>query len=1075
MPNVSSNLVIDASTQPGLNFGISSAKIKISTEFPFQETYYGFALREVRDIEIYGFYIHNPLAYNPMGKRTYWQAISIKNCTNIRIGAAGKGNVIAGFYENIGFNIPETSSSYYYSENITIQDNFIGVEADGFTIPQNEQRALQANYLYGKVIFGGKEKEGNLIPAGFVLYQANTSESTNPRDRGYTLPADVTIANNKIGVDYNITQGYSFSRGIWLATITPNGKSTIILEDNVVSSTQTYGIQVSNIGKLVTLRRNYIGTDRTLTKKLPVGGVGIFVYYADQVLIGGDDPTDANYIAYCKPVMVWPYSVVAVKKNSFFCTVNAYPMIELETYRPITKISLDMANATQVKGTATPNSIIELFYNDKCGTCSPQTYFASTTTDANGNWEYKGNITGAVIASATYNNSTSEFTRTVIDISKTYTVSTCGNTGSILGALPKTSAPVQWVDIEGRVVGTQSDLRNVPPGKYKLQVIGIDCPVETGYFEVKKNIVIDASNVIITNPSCGKANGSLRGLVVSNYSSDRWKLSWKNELGQDITQAFDLDNIKPGIYTFTASLENNTCAVTYGPIKFINIGGVEIDEKSAVITSTNCGNKDGSVKGIVINSDVPPLYNWKNSEGKIVSYAKDLINQPAGNYFLEVSNSGNCGTVISSIFTIPELNGITISDIGIIHPSSCSNQNGSITGIKISGATSFGWYDSQNNFVSKKSSPDLENVLSGSYYLVAGNEYCTRRTKVYTIPNLQNNTNYGVPVVQIKNAKCGNANGSIQVTFLVPVYSYRWINKERNLQLSEKSSSIQNLVAATYSLYLSDQNGCEKFYSDYTVLLEPEIILNDTHALITNDFCGLGLGSIYGISFTGKPPFSFQWIDDKGKVLSQVENISGLRAGIYKLKVKDFVDCEKTYSYSITEHPKVISLPNVNGLQICAPGEVVLIVNNVSSEFSYRLYDDLGDSSILMEEKSGRFNINVTQNRSYYVTQFKGDCESEKMEVKVTVGFNLYNIPNTISPNGDGINDTWVLKNIESYPNVSVKIFNRNGNKVFESQKYQYPFDGKINGVELPAGIYYYQIKVSNNCSPISGSLTILR
>jgi len=1075
LPNISSNLIIDASTQSGLKFGISSAKVKLLTEFPYQGTYYGFALSGVNHVEIYGFYIQNLIAYNPMEKRFAYQGISINNCTDVKVGAAGKGNVISGFYYNMGFNIHEGGQIRNYSEDITVQDNFIGIEADGFTLSANQQSALRADYVYGKVVFGGNENEGNLIPAGFELHQQNNSESTSPGDRGFTLPADILIANNKIGVDYNITSGYAISRGIFLSTGTPNGKNTILVEDNVISSTLNYGIYIINIGRQVTVRHNFIGTDKTLTKKLPVSGIGIFVYWSDHVLIGGDDPADGNYIGYCKPVVVWPYSIVAVKKNSFFCTVNAYPMIELDTYRPITKISMDLANTTQVKGTATPNSVIELFYSDKCGTCSPQTYFASTTADANGNWEYNGTITGAVIASATYNNSTSEFTRTVIDISKAYMVSTCSITGGIIGVVPKTNAAVQWVDIDGNVVGTEANLKNVAPGKYKLQVIGIDCPVETGYFEVKKSIEIISDNVIITNPSCGKANGALRDLVVRKYTSDRWKVGWKDKDGVIVSQAFDLDNVKPGSYTFTASLEDNSCSVSYGPIKFVNIGGVTIDEEAVSVIPTDCGKKDGAVTGLKITSEVPPIYNWKNSEGKIVAYSKDLINQPAGDYYLEVSNSGNCGIITSSVFTITELNGITIVDKGAVKPSTCENNNGAITGITVSGATDYEWFDEQSRSIAKSNTPDLTNIAAGKYFLVSSNQFCSKTTKVYTVPKLQNNTDYGVADIQLVNARCGLVNGSIKTAFKVPVFSYRWVDKQTGNTLNENSSFLQNIEAGTYSLYLSDENGCEKFYANYNILREPEIELNESEVIINNDFCGLGLGSIKGINLNGKAPFSYKWINEKGEVIGMESSISGLKSGDYRLNIVDRILCEKNYTFSILERSKIISQPNVGDLQICAPGALILIISNSSPEFGYRLYDNLESTIPIDEQKNGRFNITVNKNRSYYVTQFTGDCESLKKEVKITVGFNLYNIPNTFSPNQDGVNDTWILKNIENYPNVSVKVFNRVGAIVFESQKYQTPFDGKSKGVDLPIGVYYYQIKVSDNCDPISGSLTIMR
>ncbi|MBC5846200.1 gliding motility-associated C-terminal domain-containing protein, partial [Flavobacterium muglaense] len=64
-----------------------------------------------------------------------------------------------------------------------------------------------------------------------------------------------------------------------------------------------------------------------------------------------------------------------------------------------------------------------------------------------------------------------------------------------------------------------------------------------------------------------------------------------------------------------------------------------------------------------------------------------------------------------------------------------------------------------------------------------------------------------------------------------------------------------------------------------------------------------------------------------------------------------------------------------------------------------------------------------------------------------------------ITPNGDGINDTWVINNIENYPNAVVRVFNRWGAEVFFARNYQNNWDARNkNNQTLPEGSYYYQI-----------------
>ncbi|MEY5049791.1 MAG: hypothetical protein RLZZ175_3150, partial [Bacteroidota bacterium] len=85
---------------------------------------------------------------------------------------------------------------------------------------------------------------------------------------------------------------------------------------------------------------------------------------------------------------------------------------------------------------------------------------------------------------------------------------------------------------------------------------------------------------------------------------------------------------------------------------------------------------------------------------------------------------------------------------------------------------------------------------------------------------------------------------------------------------------------------------------------------------------------------------------------------------------------------------------------------------------------------------------------------------------------------NTISPNNDGQNDFWEIKGIEKYPDASLEIFDRWGQKIKVINK-NIPFqawDGKNNdGVMLEEGTYYYVINFPNSTLNIKGHITILK
>lgn len=84
-------------------------------------------------------------------------------------------------------------------------------------------------------------------------------------------------------------------------------------------------------------------------------------------------------------------------------------------------------------------------------------------------------------------------------------------------------------------------------------------------------------------------------------------------------------------------------------------------------------------------------------------------------------------------------------------------------------------------------------------------------------------------------------------------------------------------------------------------------------------------------------------------------------------------------------------------------------------------------------------------------------------------------IPSAFTPNGDGINDTWEIKYIDSYPNATVDVYDRNGARVFTSVGYAVPWDGKIGGKQLPFGVYYYVINTKSGRSAMAGNVTIIK
>jgi len=106
------------------------------------------------------------------------------------------------------------------------------------------------------------------------------------------------------------------------------------------------------------------------------------------------------------------------------------------------------------------------------------------------------------------------------------------------------------------------------------------------------------------------------------------------------------------------------------------------------------------------------------------------------------------------------------------------------------------------------------------------------------------------------------------------------------------------------------------------------------------------------------------------------------------------------------------------------------------------------------------------------VTSDKGCSSSDDVFVKV---LKAPLIPNIFSPNKDGIHDKWEISYLASYPGCIVDIYNRYGQLIYHSVGYDNPWDGTVNGKQVPVGTYYYIIDPKNGRKKMSGYVDVIR
>jgi gliding motility-associated-like protein len=258
----------------------------------------------------------------------------------------------------------------------------------------------------------------------------------------------------------------------------------------------------------------------------------------------------------------------------------------------------------------------------------------------------------------------------------------------------------------------------------------------------------------------------------------------------------------------------------------------------------------------------------------------------------------------------------------------------------------------------------------------------------------------------------------------------------------------------------------------------PLLTIVSNSGSVFNDGCGLKRGSITGVQVIGGiPDYSYKWIDKNNVPVQYTLDLVGVAGGEYRLVVTDKTTCGTFTSdvYTIADYSFDVSIPIAQDIRVCYATDILVTVKN-KEEGKYQLFKDDTNLGPILESETGSFAFKVNKTDTYFIKHVIGTCESATSSFKVEVINDNLEISNTMTPNGDGINDAWVVKGLPDYKGTLIQLFNRSGQLVYENRgNYDVPFEGIFRGAMLPAGVYYYNIDLKADCKPIAGSLTLLR
>ena len=284
---------------------------------------------------------------------------------------------------------------------------------------------------------------------------------------------------------------------------------------------------------------------------------------------------------------------------------------------------------------------------------------------------------------------------------------------------------------------------------------------------------------------------------------------------------------------------------------------------------------------------------------------------------------------------------------------------------------------------------------------------------------------------------------------------------------SLNNSTIPNPIAAVKSskefiVAIEGLNACPD-YDTVTVTVVNSI------SVFAGDEQTICAGETVQLSGTGNGTYLWDNSESLDDAFSQTPNASPVVTTTYTLKVSGN-NCAGQDTVMITVMPSPTISTGYTDTLICANENVTLTVDG--ADFYWWSTEETSDKIIVRND-----NPNSTQ--TYQVVGTTDNCNSDTLEIKVSsqrCGSPYVITPKFFSPNNDGINDYFVIKDIKRYEN-EVIIINKWGDVVYRKNDYDNRWDGTYNGQDVAEDtyMYYVRVKVDDTWEEEKGTITLLR
>jgi gliding motility-associated-like protein len=615
-----------------------------------------------------------------------------------------------------------------------------------------------------------------------------------------------------------------------------------------------------------------------------------------------------------------------------------------------------------------------------------------------------------------------------------FDASAAGGTGTVTFEVPAVGV---LIDFEGGVDYAQDSL---PSGTYIFTLVDENgCTLsDTLEIDEPEGLSVDYS---VTDVACA---GDCNGLIVANIDGGElpYQLSVNDLEGAEVISG----QLCPGTYIHTTE-DGNACLV----MDTLAIVGPDTIQFIYSVSNVPCSGADnGQICLDSLQGGTGPL---TPQLVPLPTGALDgnCFNVPAGNYEVLVQDSVGC---TSAFFSASVEEPANIEIIPTITPISCTGAGDGVLVVNAVGGS--GPLALISPFVFSSLPDTLFSLGADSLNLIVGDTLGCIDSVVVSIPEPEP---VELEVLNVVFPECGgDCNGGIEVTLGGGTGSLTLYNGSVSDSTTVVSSGLVNLCADTYALYLTDEEQC---VDSVTVTIEePEPLLFDI--TVQNVTCtGMDDGVAIIGTFGGSGESAWEFVGGDVDVLNLFE-------GEYAVTAADTAGCTADSIFIVSADidtdmaVELFSTP-VTCWQT-SDGSATAAVTGGQQPIQY-VWSDVNaqTTATAIGLAEDVYSVTVTDN------------------IGCTLGFlttvepteDCLFIADALTPNGDGINDRWVVGGLEFFPQSEVQVFNRWGQMLFRSSPGTTWWDGTFNGALLPASDYYYVITVFAGAEPITGTVTL--